>query len=92
MRLSEDKVMHLSHIAFDALVKSGASSLTSDDYRVRKEIRNIITKWLKTEEEIEEAVRKTIRSYSRGVVEGSPEYDVLFQKHYKEEMGKRGKL
>ncbi len=90
MRLSEDKVRHLAHLVYDTLLKAG--DVTVDDARARRELKSVITRWLKAEEEIEESVRKTVRSYSRNIVEGSPEWDVLFQKHYKEELTKRGKL
>lgn len=91
MRLSEDKVRHLAHLVYDTLIATGAEA-THDDARARRELKGVITRWLKAEDEIEESVRKTIRSYSRNVVEGSPEWEVLFQKHYKEELSKRGKL
>lgn len=91
MRLSEDKIRHLSHLMFDALPEGGAR-ITADDAKVRREIKNLLIRWLKSEEEIEDSVRRTIRSYSRNIQEGSPEWEVLFQKHYKEELIKRGKL
>lgn len=91
MRLSEDKVRHMSHMVYDGLSRSGAADFGPDDAKVRREIRLAMTRWLKTEDEVEDAVRKIIRSYSRNIVEGSPEYDVMFQKHYKEELARRGK-
>lgn len=92
MRLSEDKARQISHECFDALIESRTVDLAGDEVQVRREIKIAVTEWLKNEEAIEESVRKTIRSYSRKVPEGTPEYDLLFQKHYKEELVKRGKL
>jgi len=91
MRLSEDKTSHLSHLVYDALVKQGAVRFLVDDAKARRELKQSIARWLKSEEEIDETVRKKILSYSRKITEGSPEWDVLFQKHYLEEMNKRGK-
>lgn len=90
MRLTENKIAHLSHLVFDALVKAGSVELLEEDAKVRRELKQAITRYLKKEEEIEETVRKKIFSYSRKIVEGSPEWDVLFQKHYQEELKKRG--
>ena len=90
MRLTENKIAHLSHLVFDALTKAGAVELLEEDTRVRRELKQAITRFLKREEEIEETVRKKLFSYSRKIVEGSPEWDVLFQKHYQEELKKRG--
>lgn len=91
MRLSEEKIKHISHLAFDTLA-AGGTRILEDDAKVRRELKGIVTRWLRSEEELYEAVRRTIRSYSRNIVEGSPEWDVLFQKHYKEELSKRGRL
>ena len=92
MRISDDKVAHLSHVIFDALVKSGAAEVPDkDDARARRELKQAIAKSLKGEEELEETVRKKVLSYSRKILEGSPEWDILFQKHYQEELKKRGK-
>ena len=90
MRLSEEKITHLSHVIFDALSKKGAIK-AADDARVRRELKQIIARQVKKEEEVEEAVRKKILSYSRKILEGSPEWDVLFQKHYQEELKKKGR-
>jgi len=92
MRLSENKIAHLSHIIYDALIKNGAADILEEDAKVRREIKLAITRHLMKEDELEEAVRKKILSYSRNIMEGSPEWDVLFQKHYREELKKRGQF
>jgi len=93
MRLSEDKVRKLSHEIFDELVEGGHAEVNVDeDADVRREIKLIIGRWLKTDEEIEAAVRRKIESYSKKVHEGSPEWEVLFRKHYDEELARRGRL
>lgn len=92
MKLSDDKVAHLSHVVFDALVKSGAAEVPDkDDARARRELKQAIAKTVTGEEELEETVRKKVLSYSRKVVEGSQEWDILFHKHYQEELKKKGK-
>ena len=82
----------MAHVSFDALFKGHAFELMADDARVRRELKQALTRGLKAEEEIEDSVRRKIQSYSRNIMEGSPEWDVLFQKHYQEELKKRGKL
>ena len=82
----------MAHVSFDALFKGRAFELVADDARVRRELKQALTRGLKAEEEIEDSVRRKIQSYSRNIMEGSPEWDVLFQKHYQEELKKRGKL
>ncbi len=92
MRISEDKIAHLSHIVFDALVKTKAAEALEEDAKVRRELKQAIAKSLKGEEELEETVRKKVLSYSRKVQEGSQEWDILFRKHYQEELKKKGRL
>ena len=92
MRLGDNKIAHLAHVSYDALAKGRAFELLADDARVRRELKQAITRSLKAEEEIEDAVRRKIQSYSRNIIEGSPEWDVLFAKHYQEELKKRGRL
>ncbi len=92
MRISEDKIAHLSHIVFDALVKSGAAEALEEDAKVRRELKQAIAKSVKSEDELEETVRKKVLSYSRKIMEGSPEWDILFRKHYQEELKKKGRL
>ncbi len=91
MRISEDKIAHLSHIVFDALVRTKAAETLEEDAKVRRELKQAIAKSLKGEEELEETVRKKVLSYSRKIQEGSPEWDILFRKHYAEELKKRGR-
>ncbi len=92
MRLGDDKIAHLAHVSYDALAKGRAFELVADDAKVRRELKQAIIRSLKADEELEDAVRRKIQSYSRNIMEGSPEWDVLFQKHYQEELKKRGKL
>ena len=44
------------------------------------------------EDEIDDFVRKKIRSYSRMIAEGSREWDIMYDKLFEEEKAKRGGL
>ncbi len=91
MRLSRPKINHLSHIIIQALDKDANIELVKDTNLIRLDIVRIITRELQIEEEVEEIVRNRISSYSRKILEGSQEWDVLHQKFFSEEMAKRGK-
>ena len=91
MRLSRSKINHLSHLLINALEKDPAVEIVKDNNAVRLDIVRIITRELKMEEEIDELVRKKLVSYSRKILEGSQEWDVLYHKTFEEEMNKRGK-
>lgn len=88
--LSDDKVSHLCHVLLKGLLDGGVVVLREEEGKVRKEIRRSIVAFLRVSEDIDEAVRKKLQSFSRKVAEGSPEWEVLYKKFYKEEALRRG--
>lgn len=89
--LSEDKVSHLSHVILQAVKKSPLVVLTGDDARMLKDIKRVLADELAQEEGVDRKVRAKLSSYSRGIVEGSSEWDVLYRKTFEEEMRKHTK-
>ncbi len=83
--LTEDKASHLSHVILEAVKKIPVVTVNSDDGRILKEIKRVIAAELAQEEEIDCKVKAKLGSYSRGIVEGSPEWDVLYRKTFEEE-------
>lgn len=91
MRLSDDKVSHLTHIILKELTAKKAVKTLTEDGVIRRAIRNVITKELKLAEDIDVKVSNKLQSYSKKVFEGTSEWDVLYQKFYDEEMSKKGR-
>ena len=89
--LSEDKVSHLSHIILQAVKKSALATMQADEGRVLREIKRVLAAELAQEEEIDRKVKAKLASYSRGIVEGSAEWDVLYRKTFEEEARKHAK-
>jgi hypothetical protein len=89
--LSEDKISHLSHVILQAIKKSSLVTVKSDDGRVLKDIKRVLGAELEQEEGIDRKVKAKLASYSRGIVEGSPEWDVLYRKTFEEEVRKQAK-
>jgi hypothetical protein len=56
---------------------------------IRLEIVRAFNEALKLETAIDAVVRRTLTSYARPIVEGSREWDVMYQKLYEEELAKR---
>lgn len=90
--LSEDKVSHLSHVILAAVKSNKAVKVTSDEERVLKEIKRVLASELEQEEEIDRKVKAKLASYSRGIIEGSAEWEVLYRKTFEEEMRKHAKV
>jgi len=89
--LSEDKVSHLSHVILLAVKKSPLVQVNGEDGRILKEIKRVLASELAHEQEIDRKVRAKLGSYSRGIVEGSPEWEVLYRKTFEEESRKHVK-
>lgn len=89
--LSEDKISHLSHVLLRGLMKQGLVQLVEDEASIRREIKRTIVSELKIGEEIDEIVRKKLQSFSKKLIEGSPEWEVLYKKFFREEEIKKGR-
>jgi hypothetical protein len=91
MMLSNDKITHMTHVVLKGLMDKGLITLKEDDSLLRREIKRTIMGELKIGEDIDEAVRRKLQSLSKKLVEGSPEWEVLYKKYYEEEESKRGR-
>jgi hypothetical protein len=88
--LSDDKISHLSHVLLKGLLEEGVIELKNEEGKIRREIKRTLVSFLKVSQDIDEAVRKKLQSFSRKIIEGSPEWEVLYRKFYKEEAARRG--
>jgi len=92
MRLSEDRISHISHLIQDMLIRNRNIDVLQTEERILRETKRTIADELKFEDEADEAARRTIQSLSRRVPEGSREWDVLYRKYVEEEMNRRRKV
>jgi hypothetical protein len=91
MMLTEDKISHLSHVLLKGLLEKDLVEAIEDEGKIRAEIKRTIIAELKIGEEIDTVVRKKLLSFSKKIAEGSPEWDVLYKKYFREEEIKRGR-
>ena len=90
MKISRDKINHIS-----SLIVRDFKNREEIDYRVelndvRLEITRVMTKELMKDDKADQLARKIIDSYSKNLREGSPEWEIMHQKHYEEELQKLG--
>jgi hypothetical protein len=90
--LTEDKISHLSHVILTTIKKVTGVQIKRDDEQVLKEIKRVLAAELAQERDIDRKIRAKLASYSRGIVEGSAEWDVLYRKTFEEETRKRVKI
>lgn len=91
MRMSRERIFYLAdRILAELQSTEGVALKAGDDLRV--EVVRTLTDETKLEDSIDQEVRRLLSSYSRPVVEGSPEWEVLYQKTRDEVFRKRFRL
>jgi len=92
MRLSHEKIVHLSHLMLDALLDDDRVDYHDEENEIRQRIVALLKAELEREDAVEEAIRRKIESQKRDIPEGSPEWDLLYRKYYEEELTKVKRL
>ena len=91
MIISEDRQVHLARILIDDLW--GDELIDFDEEQedhVVRQARQIISRWVADQGDMDQNVRDKIQNLKRGVHEGSPEWQILYKKYLQEEMGRKG--
>lgn len=89
MIISEERQIHLAHLITDSLWDDDVVDYSDDDQALRA-AKRAIALFVKEDEEIDKKAREKVASLKRNVIEGSPEWDILYKKYYEEERNKRG--
>ncbi len=89
MRLTEQRILYLAREALTRLRDEGLAEIPNFPLALRQ-AREVIAQWAEKGDEIDQAVRRKIASIKRGIVEGSPEWDILYRRYRDEELRKRG--
>ncbi|MFC2172572.1 DUF507 family protein [Acidobacteriota bacterium] len=92
MRLSREKMVHLSHIVVKAIEDKEKVELLKGSNDVRLGILQAMQRFMKLDEKIEQDVRSKIESTKKDIPEGSREWDVQFRKYFEEEWDKVRKV
>lgn len=90
MRYSQGRINQVSKKITEALYENDMiDNPEADAEEIRFSIAKILSEEFSIEEQVDDEVRKIISSYSRMIIEGSREWDILYRKHYEEQMSKR---
>lgn len=90
MRLSDDKIRHITHVVLKGLLEKKAVVPLEEEGLIRREMQRVIVQELKVAEAIDEKVTRKLQSYSKKIHEGSSEWEVMYQKFFEEESSKKG--
>ncbi len=92
MKLSREKVLHISHLILGHLDKDDGVEYFDEPQQIRQTIVKIIMDEMRNDEAIDALVRRKLESQKKGIVEGSDEWDVLYRKYYEEEVARHRKV
>lgn len=86
----EDRYSDIAHQILDELYEEDLIHFDINENRIKNTIYEAMTKSIADNSEIESEVYKKIKTYKRVLVPGSDEFEIIFEKLYKEELQKRG--
>ncbi len=89
MIISEDRQSHLAHLITDGIYHDDLADYT-DDRAALNAVKAGVIDFVRLHEELDAKVTKMIRSLQRSVVEDSPEWEIMYQKYYEQELKRRG--
>ncbi len=92
VKLSREKVLHISHLILGHLDRDDGVEYFDEPQEIRQTIVKIIMDEMRNDEAIDALVRRKLESQKRGIVEGSDEWDVLYRKYYEEEVARHRKV
>lgn len=86
MKLSADRISHLAHVVLDALWRADLVDIPEEG-RALTAAKASLTRMLSVDDEVDTVVRDKLNRQRK--VPGSNEWQVLYDKYFREEMGKR---
>lgn len=86
----EDRYSDVAHKILDLLYEEDLIHFDIEEIRIKNMIYASITGYIAQENEIADAVLQKIRSYKRDLIPGTDDYEILYERLYKEELTKRG--
>lgn len=86
----EERFSDLAHKILDELYEEDLINFDVTENRIKNIIYNAITSFIASDSQLQDAVMDKIRSYKKRYIPGTDEFDILYEKLYKDELMKRG--
>jgi hypothetical protein len=88
VRLTVDRIGHLSRLLIDRLYKDDLADFPDEGMALR-EAKSVFDALVRAEDEVDTFVRQKIARLSRRPPEGGREWEILYRKYFEEEMSRR---
>jgi uncharacterized protein len=89
MKISRDKISHISSLIVKDFAKRDELDYKVDLNDVRRDIAGIMTEILQLDDKADGEARRIMNTYKNTPREGSPEWEIMYQKHFDEFMNKQ---
>jgi len=86
----EEHFSDISHKILDELYEEDLIHFDVAENRIKNIIYNSITSFVADNNEIDDKVRNKLSSYKRVLIPGTDDYEIMYEKLFKEELQKRG--
>lgn len=86
----EERYSDISHKILDELYEEDLIHFDVTENRIKNIIYNAITSFIAEASELDNAIMDKIRTYKKRYIPGTDDFDILYEKLYREEMIKRG--
>ncbi|OHE05367.1 MAG: hypothetical protein A2513_11055 [Sulfurimonas sp. RIFOXYD12_FULL_33_39] len=86
----EERYSDLSHKILDELYEEDLIHFDVTENRIKNIIYNAITSFIAESSQLDNVIMDKIKTYKKRYIPGTDEFDILYEKLYKEEMIKRG--
>ena len=91
MKISREKINHISSLIVRDFAKRDELDYKVDLNDIRLDITRVMTDILQLDDKADAEARRIINTYSKALREGSPEWDIMYQKHFDEYMNKQSR-
>ncbi len=88
----EDRYSDLAHRVMQKIWKDDLMEYSVAENRIKNIIYVAMESYIESFEDVEETVAEKITHYKRKLIPGSPEYDLVFERLYEDELRKKGLL
>ncbi len=85
-----ERMNQIANMIRDLIMEDDSVEIYEDPPVIRKRVADILREAVKEEEDIERRVRERIKKYSRNILEGTPEWNILYRRIYEDELRQRG--
>ncbi len=87
-----ERMNQIAHRIKELIMEDQTVEIYEEPHIIRNKLREILMEAVKEEEEIDREVRERIKSYSKRIVEGTPEWNHLYKRIYEDALKRRGLL